>query len=937
MAELAKSFITISDESAYGAGVNTIIPLYIIATESNKILDSETGEVAPGTTFANELLVMTSQKDVINTFGVPSFTKENGTIIQGDELNEVGLLGLYDAMSSSSLGYAVRADIDLSQLKGTTVEPKQDVKNGTRWLDTATSTFGVYRCNGSKEQEPITINQWDYVNVKFYEELKDADLIENEIIFLVKDSTLEGDNTLYIGNAFYECLDSKWYLIGSSEWKSKFSNDVTFTFASYNNMPSDQEQGSIWISTSNYNNGSTLILKYYDSIIKTWVDSEVRMFTSYLEAENFFGNALTEGSKFALCGNAAGEAVIVLKEYVKKEDSSFIVTDPEEVPGETIIINPTTQLKGTYTFYVAGIEDGYICDCGTGTSAREVTVQFNKYMSNNGINSINASITDNKLNFESNDGLSMSIETDEDFKNSSGIESQSVQISWEDMENVIISEDEPKTDAADGTKWFDTEEKFDILVNNGHQWLGLEDAHTGAKLYVSSEMPANASTWSLWIDTNAKDYPTIYRYEGTNGWKLLDNSDQTTAYGVLFADARAYGYDDNKLTYNLSNEGIVEGTVMKTSVLDPDAPKARAYPKEMILVNTRFTGNNVKEYKVNAFPGKKASEVPGGKLSRWVSASGNALNGAGLFGSKAQRKMIVEALNGAVNSCEELRSINYDFFYACCPGYPEVDAALLNLNSDKKDMFYIVSDTPKTLKPTIRAITDWGTNANNADHGLDGRVLRSMYITRQYPSMGMSSNVDGTSVAIPTSMVKMNNLLNLPTGQICAGIQNGIVTNVTSVGYITDENEYATVALNDGLGEAVTAQSMNPILSRRNTGLLLWGENTENNGNTSLSDEHAILTLLRLKRELDIACTPFFFRKNTKATRDDFDFVLRGILSAYVTNDELYDFVLDTQTPNTTETISRKELHANIAVEIVKGIEFIYIPIRVVNTGTLSQ
>ena len=26
----------------------------------------------------------------------------------------------------------------------------------------------------------------------------------------------------------------------------------------------------------------------------------------------------------------------------------------------------------------------------------------------------------------------------------------------------------------------------------------------------------------------------------------------------------------------------------------------------------------------------------------------------------------------------------------------------------KKEMFYIVTDTPKTLKPTVRAITDWG-------------------------------------------------------------------------------------------------------------------------------------------------------------------------------------------------------------------------------------
>ena len=176
--------------------------------------------------------------------------------------------------------------------------------------------------------------------------------------------------------------------------------------------------------------------------------------------------------------------------------------------------------------------------------------------------------------------------------------------------------------------------------------------------------------------------------------------------------------------------------------------------------------------------------------------------------------MVVKALNGAVNSCEELRSVNYDFFYACCPGYPEVDASLNNLNADKKEIFYVVSDTPKTLQPSVRAITDWGSDSSRS---------RSAYSTRQYPSMGMMSNVDGTSVAVPSSIIKMNNLLNLPEGQICAGVQFGVVSNVNSVGYISGEGEYTAVSLNDGLGEAVVAQSMNPIMQRRNTGLLFRG------------------------------------------------------------------------------------------------------------------
>ena len=108
MVELAKTHIEINDESSYSTGVSPIIPLYIFATQQDKIIDEETGSIAPGTSkaVANEVLVMTSQKDVTETFGVPSFTTVDGTVQQGDELNEVGLYALYDALGKSSIAYA---------------------------------------------------------------------------------------------------------------------------------------------------------------------------------------------------------------------------------------------------------------------------------------------------------------------------------------------------------------------------------------------------------------------------------------------------------------------------------------------------------------------------------------------------------------------------------------------------------------------------------------------------------------------------------------------------------------------------------------------------------------------------------------------------------------------------------------------------------------
>ena len=337
-------------------------------------------------------------------------------------------------------------------------------------------------------------------------------------------------------------------------------------------------------------------------------------------------------------------------------------------------------------------------------------------------------------------------------------------------------------------------------------------------------------------------------------------------------------------------------------------------------------------YVVGAYTGT----IDEDKLVRWVTASGNAEDGSGLFGAKAQRRMVVNAMASAIKSNEDIRTYDYDFFFATAPGYPELDDELISLNTEKKEMFEIISDTPKTLAPNAKKIQNWATNADNAvSHGSEGRVLKNTYVTRQYPPMGLTSNVDGSEVAVPSSIAKMRNLLVLPRGQIAAGTQYGQVTNLASVGYITDEDEYAPIVVKDGLGEVLVAQSINPIMPRRNTGLLFWGEATENPVQSSLSDEHAIITLLRLKRELETFCQPYFFRINTEALRADFERGIIGILNQYISTNELYDYAVSMER-NTPETIQRKELWCDISIEITKGIEQIYIPIHVVATGSIS-
>ena len=128
-------------------------------------------------------------------------------------------------------------------------------------------------------------------------------------------------------------------------------------------------------------------------------------------------------------------------------------------------------------------------------------------------------------------------------------------------------------------------------------------------------------------------------------------------------------------------------------------------------------------------------------------------------------------------------------------------------------------------------------------------------------------------------------------------------------------------------------------MPRRNSGLLFWGEWTENPIQTSsLADEHGIITILRLKRDLETSVQPFFFKINNEALRSDFHKVLQNVLDIYIGTGEIYDYTLVTDSSvNTAARIGRKELWASIAIEIAKGVEQIYLPIRVVATGTLSS
>ena len=125
--------VTVIDESQYIPSAVATVPYFLVATAQNKV-SGDGVTVAAGTTAANanKTYLVTSQRDLVATFGVPFFySTTTGTPINGYELNEYGLLAAYSALGVSNRAYVQRVDVNLTELTASLSRPVGEPANGT--------------------------------------------------------------------------------------------------------------------------------------------------------------------------------------------------------------------------------------------------------------------------------------------------------------------------------------------------------------------------------------------------------------------------------------------------------------------------------------------------------------------------------------------------------------------------------------------------------------------------------------------------------------------------------------------------------------------------------------------------------------------------------------------------------------------------------------
>ena len=537
--------------------------------------------------------------------------------------------------------------------------------------------------------------------------------------------------------------------------------------------------------------------------------------------------------------------------------------------------------------------------------------------------------------------------------------------------DFLAASSAPSNDPSDGQLWYNSAvNEIDIMVHNGNTWVGYLDeftatSTTGPKVSASNPYTGGVTFVNndLWISTaDLENFPTIYRYNSniqgvpaSEKWELVDKTDQTTEAGILFADAR-WGK-----TGATGNTAATIQALLSSNYLDPDAPDPALYPKGMLLWNTRRSDGNVKRYEVNYVDQTKDNErydstnSPLGNAvvtaesmtgytekNRWVTASPNNEDGSGTFLRKAQRSVVVAALKSAVDTSQEIRDEERrNFNLIACPGYPELMSNLVNLNIDRGVTAFVIADTPLRLPSDATSLTNYGSNAELVvDNNDDGIVTYDEYLAVFYPS-GFTTDLGGSNAVVPSTHMMLKTIALSDNASYPwfapAGTRRGGITNATSVGYIDGSTgEFQTVALNEGQRDTLYDLKINPITFFNGVGLINFGQKTRARNASALDRINVARLTVYLRSQLNKLARPYIFEPNDKITRDEIKQACESLLLELVGLRALYDFaVVCDETNNTAARVDRNELWVDIAIEPVKAVEFIYIPLRVKNTGEI--
>ena len=740
--------------------------------------------------------------------------------------------------------------------------------------------------------------------------------------------------------------------------------------------------GSIWNNLSVANNGVNLSVKEYDALLDEWVNQTVNVYTTFSTANNDLdptggGLAIPVGTLFALSNVFEGITTPLrtfgFTVYRMSSLGQTVVTGSTEPTGFNVGDSFLMAASGVNT---AQINTGTVTIGGTGTVADFISA----------VSAANVPFVSAEVNSAGNVvfvhsqggviGLTNSVGT---AVTQAGITAATTNVfvdpanpnqlfltKWTTSPEFTYtaSTTSPDQDPAQGTLWYySTASEADILIQDNGSWQGYQNVINDVRGFdltltnasgpifaataptTQTDVAASALQYGdLWINTSdLENWPDLYRWEpldGVDQWVQVDTSDQTTENGVFFADAR---WAPNGTTDPVSDPIPTIASLLTSDYLDLDAPDPALYPQGMLLFNTRRSGYNVKSFQENYF---NATDYPDDTLptqkNTWLSVSGNKPSGAMFAGRQAQRQIIIQALRAGIDTSAAAREEQNQFNLIATPGYPELITNMIALSNERNNTLFVVGDTPLRLDVSGNSLVAWATNNNGL--GLetgDGLVSTSNFAAAFYPSC-QTNDLSGNTVVAPASHMMIRTILRSDAASYPwfapAGTRRGVVDNATAIGYIeAATGEFQQLAVGQAVRDILYERNINPITFIPGVGITNFGNKTTTAVTTALDRINVARLVAFLRGRLEEIGKLFLFEPNDEITRNQIRNTVESLMIDLVAKRALYDYLVVCDLSNNTPArIDRNELYVDIAIEPVKAIEFIYIPLRIKNTGEIS-
>ena len=750
--------------------------------------------------------------------------------------------------------------------------------------------------------------------------------------------------------------------------------------------------GSVWQNLSAVNNGLSLKIKSYNTALGTWVSQTTNAYSDDVAAIYAIdpaggGKNIPVGTTYAQYNASA---------VTWDPSSSFEILERAQL-GATIvtgdILNPTFTNGDSFQL-ISSVAGSTTANFATVTLAGTTPAAFISAVSAANAPFVSASVNSaGAIVFTHSQGGAIAVTDlsggtaieDAGFTDSTlyvrpspALAGQLILSNWVTSPEFTytVSATEPDQNPADGRLWYySSVSDVDIMIQENGAWLGYQNVTNDTRGFdlslTNASGPIIAATapttqnnvaesplqlGDLWVDTSdLENYPLLYRWEqvnGTNQWVQVDTTDQTTSNGILFADAR---WGTSGAVNPVTDAFPTIESLLTSNYLDLDAPDPNLYPQGMLLFNTRRSGYNVKAFTTNYFttanypdagaynPAQptNTANLPNYNYT-WVTASGNKANGSMYAGRQAQRALIVKAMKSGIDTSLAAREEQNQFNLIAAPAYPELLTNLVALSNERANTLFCVGDTPMRLAGNGTDLATYATD--NGGLGLptgDGLTVGSAYAAVFYPSC-QTTDLSGNIVVAPSSHMMMRTILRSDAVSYPwlapAGTRRGVVDNASSIGYIeSTTGEFQQIAVSQGLRDVLYQNNINPITFIPGIGITNFGNKTRQGATTALDRINVARLICFLRGRLEEIGKLYLFEPNDQITRNEITNTVNSLMIDLIAKRAIYDYLVVCDLSNNTPArIDRNELWVDVAIEPVKAVEFIYIPLRIKNTGEIS-